>query len=222
MKTSRVTIFSAMMTVAAAALPAQAADFVKPQPPAPMAPMAPVNVSTPALDWEGGYAGIALGYGFAGKNEVTQQTVRLKTKGFVGSGFAGWNFQSGGFVYGVEGDVGYNGLKGSNAGVDFKAGVDGSLRARLGYAVTENILAYGTAGGAAQRLKISEGGVSDTNTMLGWTAGVGLDTNLTSNIFARAEYRYTQYSRKNFDLGSGQLQAKDGSNKIVFGLGMKF
>ncbi|WP_265515532.1 outer membrane protein [Nitratireductor luteus] len=219
MKASRITTIAAAMMAAAATLPAQAADAIKPQ---PSAPLAPAYVSTPALDWDGGYAGVALGYGFAGRNEVTQQHIEAKTKGFIGSGFAGWNFQTGGFVYGVEGDIGYSAVKGSNAGMDFKSGAEGSLRARLGYAITENILLYGTAGGAAERLKVTQGGRSDTNTMLGWTAGVGVDARVTDNVFARVEYRLTSFGSKNFDLGSGSASVKDGNNRVMIGLGMTF
>lgn len=207
-----------LMTIAGAA---QAADVVMDQPPAP--PAAPV-ISTPIAGWEGGYAGIALGYGFSGETQAGFPAPGndIETDGFVGNGFAGWNFQSGSFVYGVEGDVGYNGMKGSNAGTESKGGVDGTLRARLGFAATDNLLIYGTAGGAAERLKVSEGGVSDTNTMLGWTAGAGVDAKLTDKVFGRVEYRYTKFGSESFNTGSGAQDVKDSSNKVLFGLGMQF
>ena len=37
-----------------------------------------------------------------------------------------------------------------------KSGVEGSLRARLGYVVSPDILLYATAGGAAKDSKVSE------------------------------------------------------------------
>jgi outer membrane immunogenic protein len=90
-----------------------------------------------------------------------------------------YKWQNGNFVYGVEGDVNYNGMDGDNAGVESEVRVDGSLRGRLGYAVTPDVLLYGTAGGAAQSLKIRDAVGSDSNTMVGWTAGVGVDVKVT-------------------------------------------
>lgn len=214
-----------MPAAAAAALlavgivPATAADAIVDLPPAPVT-YAPAVIATPIKGWEGGYAGIALGYGFSGKNRTGSEAIQ--PRGILGSGFAGWNFQSGGFVYGVEGDVGYNAMKGSASRVSAKGGFDGSLRARLGYAVTDDLLLYATAGGAAGRLTLTEGGKSDTNTMLGWTAGAGVDAKLTDTMFGRVEYRYTQYGSKDFTTGSGSGPASWGSNKILVGVGMQF
>ncbi len=76
-------------------------------------------------------------------------------------------------------------------------------RGRLGYAVSPDILPYVTAGGAAQSLEATEGGVSDRNTMLGWTAGAGVDVKVTDNVFVRGEYRYTDFGSKSFTTGGG-------------------
>lgn len=199
---------------------AHAADIIE-QPPAPPAEPLPV---APIATWAGPYAGIALGYGFSGKTETDAPAPgnEIGTDGFVGNGFAGWNWQSGGFVYGVEGDVGYNGMEGSNAGVSSESGVDGSLRARLGLAATDNLLIYGTAGGAAERLKISDAAGSDTNTMFGWTAGVGADAKLTEQVFGRLEYRYTKYGSDDFNTGSGVQSVDDSNHKVLVGVGMQF
>ena len=95
----------------------------------------------------------------------------VDTDGFLGGGFAGYNLQNGLFVYGIEADVGYTGVKGDNGITETKSGVEGSLRGRLGFAVTDDILLYATAGGAAKRLEGQRSGGDDSNTMLGWTAG---------------------------------------------------
>ena len=194
-------------------MPARAADVVSEEPPAPAAPME----VAPVASWSGAYAGLNLGYGFSGRTHEPGNTI--STDGFLGGGFAGYNYQMNDFVLGAEGDLGYNGVKGSNAGTDSKSGFEGSLRARLGYAVTPEILLYGTAGGAAQSLKITEGGTSDRNTMVGWTAGVGTDIKLTDNVFGRVEYRYTDFGSKTFD-NAGKVDSKD--SRVTFGVGMKF
>jgi outer membrane immunogenic protein len=205
-------VMAALGLFALGAIPAYAADVVQEVPPAP----APIE-TLPVASWAGPYAGVNLGYGFSGKTEnpFTDQ----KTDGFVGGLFGGYNWQSDNFVYGVEGDIGYNGVKGEDNGVESKGGVEGSLRARLGYAVTPEILLYGTAGGAARDVKLEDALGSSSKGMFGWTAGVGTDIMLTDNVFGRVEYRYTDFGSKTID-GFGETDVKD--NRVTFGIGMKF
>ncbi|PSJ61219.1 outer membrane protein [Pseudaminobacter soli (ex Li et al. 2025)] len=202
----------------AGVVPANAADVVREEPPAPAAPMEQPPLNT----WSGAYAGVSLGYGFSGRVKEKDINNTINTSGFVGSGFAGYNFQMDNFVAGVEGDVGYGGLKGDNAGVEAKGGINGSLRARLGYAVSPDIMPYVTAGGAAQSVKLTDAAGSDKRTMTGWTAGVGTDVKLTDQVFGRVEYRYTDYGSKNFDTGAGGRDVSARDHRIQFGLGMKF
>ena len=191
-----------------------AADVVSEEPPAP-APVAEL----PVASWAGPYAGISLGYGFSGHADARDIGTNVKTKGFIGGVFGGYQWQQENFVYGAEADLGYNGVKGDDAGVNAKGGLEGSLRARLGYAVTPEILLYGTGGLAAKNQKIETAGTSDSNAMLGWTAGVGSDIKITDNVFGRVEYRYTDYGDKDFD-NVGNVKSKD--NRVLFGVGMKF
>ncbi|RWA58526.1 outer membrane protein [Mesorhizobium sp.] len=190
-----------------------AADVVSEEPPAP-APVAEL----PVASWAGPYLGLSAGYGFSGHADVSGGP-DIKTKGFVGGVFGGYQWQQENFVYGAEADLGYNGVKGSSAGVEAKGGLDGSLRARLGYSVTPEILLYGTGGLAAKNQKIDDGVSSDSKAMLGWTAGVGTDIKITDNVFGRVEYRYTDYGDKDFD-NVGNVKSKD--NRVTFGVGMKF
>lgn len=202
----------------AGVFPASAADVVMEEPPVPAAPMEQPPLNT----WSGPYAGVTLGYGFSGRVKDSDFNNTVSTNGFVGGGFAGYNLQMDNFVAGVEGDIGYGGLKGDNANTEVKGGFNGSLRGRLGYAVTPDILPYLTAGGAAQSLKVSEGGVSDKNTMLGWTAGVGTDIKITEQVFGRVEYRYSDYGNKAFTTGSGTRDIDARDHRVQFGIGMKF
>ena len=191
-----------------------AADVVQEEPPAP-APIAEL----PVASWAGPYAGLSAGYGFSGHADVKNGGPDVKTKGFVGGVFGGYQWQQENFVYGAEADLGYNGVKGSSGGVETKGGVEGSLRARLGYAVTPEILLYGTGGGALRNQKVETATSSDSNTQLGWTAGVGTDIKITDNVFGRVEYRYTDFGSKDFD-GVGKVKSTD--NRVTFGVGMKF
>ncbi len=220
MKANKKSIAAAAV-IATVAMPAFAADVVYEQPPAP--PAAPMEVA-PVATWAGPYAGVALGYGFSSDTEaeIAGTTTSIDTDGFVGNAFAGWNWQSGSFVYGVEGDIGYNGMDGDDAGLSTEGGIDGTLRARLGVAATDNVLVYATAGGAGGRHELSAGGFSDEQTLWGWTAGAGVDVKLTEQSFARLEYRYTDLGSETFTLGGADYEVDTTSNKVLVGFGMSF
>lgn len=205
--------------VALAAMPAFAADVVMEEPPAPAAPMEMPPLNT----WSGPYAGVTVGYGFSGEAHDETGDNKIATKGFLGSGFVGYNYQmDNNLVLGAEGDLGYSGVKGDNVGTEVRSGIEGSLRARLGYAITPDILLYGTAGGAGQRVKATDiAGNSDSNTALGWTAGAGADVKLTEAVFGRVEYRYTDLGTDTYNLAAPtDISVKD--HRIQFGVGMKF
>jgi outer membrane immunogenic protein len=211
--------------VAVVSAPAFAADVIFQEPPAPSAPMQFAPVST----WAGPYAGVSANYGFSSTvRDRSGAGNSISNNGFGGSAFGGFNMQDGAFVYGVEGDVGYQNRRGSNAGVDTRASIDGSLRARAGVAVTEDVLVYGTAGGAAQRLRVTDNTVApgvnnrDTEVMLGWTAGVGVDARLTDQVFGRVEYRHTRYGARDFNIGGADRSVSSTENRVGLGLGVKF
>ena len=195
---------------------ARAADTVYEEPPVPSAP----EETVPLAAWSGIYGGAVLGYGFgdtdAGANNIN-------TDGFLAGVFGGAQMQSGAFVYGGETDIGYNWMKGANAGVATQAGVEGSLRARLGYAATDRLLVYGTGGVAVGRIEVTNAAGSDTNTMVGWTAGAGVDAKLTDQVFGRLEYRYTDYADKTFNPGgAGAVNVDPNQNRVLLGLGLYF
>ncbi|MCO6392749.1 outer membrane beta-barrel protein [Aliihoeflea aestuarii] len=211
--------------VAMISAPAFAADVVYQEPPAPAAPMeiAPVNT------WTGPYAGISAGYGFEGQTDLPG--VGIDTDGWMGGAFGGYQVQNGSLVYGAEADINYSNLDGSVEGIDgtvtSRTTVDGSIRGRLGVTVTEDILLYGTAGLAAerQRIGVEAPGYSerDTNVALGYTVGAGVDARLTDQVFARAEYRYTDYGSETYELpGLPAFDADSNNHRVTVGLGVKF
>jgi outer membrane immunogenic protein len=199
-------------------IPVFAADTVFEEPPLPAAPMEEPPLNT----WSGPYAGIGLGYAF-GESEDETFGNSIDTDGFLLNGFVGFNYQAGNIVGGAEADIGYNFSEGSNAGTTSESSWEGSLRARLGYVVTPEILLYVTAGGAAKQLDITAAGGSDNNTMLGWTAGAGADVMVTEQIFGRVEYRYTDFGSDGFSTGLPVAsEVNDRDHRVTFGLGMKF
>jgi len=200
--------------------PAFAADVVYQEPPAP----APIIESAPVSSWAGPYAGVHLGYGFSGSAETSVGGVTndIGTSGWLGGAFGGFNAQNGQFVYGAEADVNYSGVDGSNPGETARSRLDGSLRGRLGYAINDDVLVYGTAGVAAERLRVTDGlGARDTNMMVGYTVGAGTDVKLTDDVFARAEYRYSDYGSENFNL-TAPTSVDSSNHRVTVGLGIKF
>jgi outer membrane immunogenic protein len=209
--------FSAAAVLGLSAAPALAADVVYQEPPAP----APIIESAPVSSWAGPYAGVHLGYGFSGS--VQDRTIGndISTKGWLGGAFGGFNMQNGQFVYGGEADVNYSSIDGGNAGTAARARLDGSLRARAGVAVNDDVLVYGTAGVAAERLRVTTAAAQDTNLMLGYTVGAGTDVKLTDDVFARAEYRYSDFGSDTFDLGA-PTKIDSSNHRVTVGLGIKF
>lgn len=203
------------MTALVGATSAFAADAITEAPPAP----APVVTPAPA-GWAGAYGGVQAGGAFSGRTKT--QGTKVRTDGFHGRGFGGFNWQSGNFVYGIEGDVGYDGSSGSHNGIRSRGGIDGSLRGRAGYAPNDRLLVYGTAGAAAKSLRVKTDTSSDRNAMLGWTAGAGMDVKLTDKVFARVEYRYSDYGKEDFNVGGVKSGVRDTTNTVEAGIGIQF
>lgn len=214
----RFVALAAGLIAALGALPASAADIVMsaPRAPAPPVTASSIFVSTPIRNWEGGYSGVAATYGFSRGRSDTGE--RLNFNGFGGSLFAGYNWQTGAIVYGIDGDVGYNNQRLRTSKGSLKGGFDGALRARLGYSITDDILLYTAAGASAGRFSLTKGAVSDTTTLIGWNAGAGVDARLTDNVFGRAEYRFTGFSQRTTAAGS----LGGGNHKVMLGLGVSF
>jgi outer membrane immunogenic protein len=201
----------------------------------------PVAKAPPAVlpSWAGFYLGVHGGYGW-NQNEFSQtddfafltpQSINgIKSKGALYGAQAGYNWQFGRAVTGLEFDFSATDIKGNNSisetvasnggattatiALHEKVQYLGSARARLGWLPADNVLLYGTAGLAWERLdRTTEqttdtvGGpgagtrLSSTGTALdkfGWVAGVGAEAMLGSpNWIGRIEYLH-------YDLG--QLQ----------------
>lgn len=194
-------------------------------------PAMPAAFSGSPHDWTGLYGGINLGGG-RGSTTATDvdccgngpyfavgDTFTAATGGVTGGAQAGYNWQSGGFVAGVEADVGYLGLKGSHASSlpaapDVMAMADGglyaTLRGRVGVA-TDRALFYATGGAIFANLHagVEDGWYTDpdswnllftgkTGMQTGWTVGGGLEYALNDKWSIKGEYLY-------FDLGTTRV-----------------
>jgi outer membrane immunogenic protein len=200
-------------------------------------------VETSVFSWSGAYLGAVVGYGWGEHTETEFSDAGVATgfsqdydsDGFLGGVFAGYNWQSSHFVYGVEADIEYTAIDGgfvlpSGEITTIDVGLQGSLRARLGVAFNR-VLIYGTGGVAfadVDYVFTNVIGVSDTigATRVGFTVGGGGDVAITDRLFGRAEYRYTDFGGENY----GSPLAFPGFNytqdaafhTVRFGLGLSF
>jgi len=156
---------------------------------------APYTVNQPlnAYSWAGPYLGGNLGYSWGSvDNNPT------KPSGFEGGVQAGYNWQTGPWVFGVEGDIQATGAEDTFAPWKFSNPWFGTVRGRGGYAFN-NIFFYGTAGLAFGELRGQTFfGLTESHTNVGWTAGVGAEFGLTQNWSAKIEYLYVDLDNSNF------------------------
>ncbi|ESZ72976.1 membrane protein [Mesorhizobium sp. L103C119B0] len=202
--------------------------------------------------WSGGYVGINAGYGWGRGDAVDQtdsffdeelgQTHDVDTDGFLGGVQAGYNWQSGAFVYGVEADLGYLGLDGDRTIVEepdnfgsAKLGVYGDLTARLGYA-TDRLLIYAKGGAAATHYKMSYGdtfdfdGVPDPDSSasrsggrFGYTIGGGVEWAFADKWTTKLEYQYFDFGKVRLtDIEGNDAKVKIDAHTIKIGLNYKF
>jgi outer membrane immunogenic protein len=188
----------------AAATQAFAADLPPPMAPPPRAPAAYVPVMSPAYNWSGFYLGLNTGFGFGSSTWTPLASGSFAVDGAMAGGTLGANYQIGQLVLGVEGDIDWQGLRGSSntapcigipGGCDTASNWISTFRGRLGYAF-DRVMVYGTAGGAAANVEASSGALPWTgSTELGWSAGAGLEAAMTDNWTAKIEYLFADFQK---------------------------
>ena len=138
---------------------------------------------------------------------------------FYSPAAAGYNWQSGQWVFGGETDLQLTGADDTFAPWKFSNPWFGTLRARVGYAMN-NVLFYGTAGLAYGSVKGNLFGLEETRTQVGWTAGAGAEVGLTPNWSAKVEYLYMDLSSRAYSITgtSNGLSA----NMLRFGINYHF
>jgi outer membrane immunogenic protein len=199
-----------ILLAAPLAAPAYAADLGQ-------RPYTKAPIVDPAFNWSGFYLGGQIGYAWRSDDHTERDLTgpdgfraSSKPTGGVAGLHAGYNWQAGNFLLGVEGDIEGADIKGSGNYVDGTGNVtsdridtrtdwQASLRGRLGF-TANNWLIYATGGAAWANINhdyVSGSGSGHTETSSttrpGWTAGAGFEYGFASNWSARLEYRYTDY-----------------------------
>ena len=193
------------------------ADLVSTQPHTQYATLpVPMFTESNAIDWTGLYVGGTVG---ASMRELKSGGWYGEDKDSAASGgiYAGYNFQYGNTVFGIEGDFIKNNIQNEIHGIidsvapqaDTVAKIEGlseidytaTLRGRLGLLATDQTLLYGTAGVAYGRVSL-EGNEVGTNgdvkisfdkakDKFGAVVGGGIEHAFNDHISFRTEYMYT-------------------------------
>ena len=197
------------MALVLLASPAFAADMIGKAPPA-------------AYNWTGLYLGGHCGWAWGNArttgdrnafDETANETYNLDPSGLVCGGQLGFNMQMGGWLWGIEADLGYLGLSKSinqtaspRNFVEVKYGAYGVAAARVGV-VLDRALIYAKGGVAFAKIRNTatdlDGGVtvdpsdfSELNkTHLGWAAGTGIEYGLSPNWSVKLEYLYMGFGK---------------------------
>ena len=228
------TFVTSLAVVTMSSFAASAADLptTKGPPPAP--------AYIPPYSWTGFYIGGQLGGAW---NDSHWSPVpgggAFASFGTPGSGFlyggqAGYNYQIGQFVLGVEGDVSGLDLTGdsqcsTSVGTTCRTRQDwlGSIRGRAGFAV-DRLLFYADGGVAFTDYRFAEttpfaqswGGGSRT----GWTVGLGAEYAITDHFTGGVEYNYYDFGSA---VGSGgfgptSIKFREFENTVVAKVSYKF
>jgi outer membrane immunogenic protein len=191
--------------------------------------------------WSGYYVGATAGYGFGNATtDLTPNAAAAAVgigvppfgpfpngpgmTGFVGGGEIGYNWRFNNMVAGLEADLSYSSLQASNSAtgilfiggtyqttIDAKLSWFGTVRGRLGFLASKDLLIYGTGGLAYGDAKITVTGTNlavacpfnncfsgSSGTAVGWTAGGGVEYAFMPKWTVKAEYLYLDFGTRSF------------------------
>jgi outer membrane immunogenic protein len=171
--------------------------------------------------WQGPYIGAHAGFGWGTEHDDQSRFFptgpgpgdRYNLDGFIGGVHAGYNWQLGSLVYGLEADLDASNIKGGtnfdyggySGRLSFRNDIQGSARLRVGYALDRTLI-YGTGGVAFAHGELTErpdggGGIyRDDRTHVGWTIGSGVEYAFTDNWIGRLEGRYTSFGNRGYNM----------------------
>lgn len=185
----RILLASAALLALTAAQPTLAADAPVYKGPPPAAAM---------YNWSGFYVGISGG-GIWGKTQWSDGAITVpgNNSDWLLGGTLGYSWQSGPWVFGIEGDYSWTGLRILIAPCGGPCTTDlntlGTVRGRIGWATgsTGALLLFLTGGLAFGEVENNLGAVvNNKTTVSGWTVGGGAEMALVGNLTAKIEYLY--------------------------------
>jgi outer membrane immunogenic protein len=153
--------------------------------------------------------------------------------GWVAGLNAGINWQSGGTVFGIEGDVGSGPLRDTSpclvSAFECKTEIRGltTFRGRLGL-VNQTALVYATAGAAAGLIRatmtdsITGASSEKSQGQLGWSAGLGVASPKSSGWAWKAEWLHIDLGSADYNLGGTNASIKYKTDILRVGMDSRF
>lgn len=204
---------AAIAALTLGAFPAAAADLSN-------QPVYKAPASVPVVyNWTGFYIGGNVGYGWGDKDwtqtsssfglTLDRSANSAKVDGFLGGAQIGANWQSGMWVFGIEGDWDWTNADGCSGHVVFvaysgctNANWYATVAGRLGVAFDRTLVyAKGGVAFADENHFITFNGVTTTsnpsNTRTGWVVGGGVEYGFWDNWSVKLEYNYMDFGKDN-------------------------
>ncbi len=186
----------------------------------------------PMFSWTGWYVGVNGGGAWGQTDHTVSASIvglpaattgNFDVDGGLAGGTLGYSYQIGQWVLGLETDLDWTNIEGTNSTPVTVGGVAGNVavtsrlqwldttRARLGWAFG-HVLLYGTGGAAFGGLTATTAAsgagfgtaatatLADTQTRFGYTAGAGLEYAFTDNFTVKLEYLYVNLGSQNQEL----------------------
>ena len=161
--------------------------------------------------FNGFYVGVSAGFGKSEFSDIevsdglSSANYDVGANGAVAGGYAGYNYQCGAAVFGIEGDILWSGMDDDEtqtiSGVDFTVDVAAkylaSIRGRLGYDMGAALL-YGTVGIGFTKAEAELSALgfdlgSETETDTGLVFGGGVEGMVTDTMSLRAEVLHYRF-----------------------------
>ena len=185
----------------------------------------PVAPAGPNWHRSGFYIGMLAGYD---SQQLKADDFKFGETAFVGGAMAGYNWNAGGLVWGLEADYIFTGVTSKTTTGGFTvSGTNhflASARARVGVPIGPALL-YVTGGPAFTEKKSSlQAGpfVSDSRDLLvGAALGGGLEAELTRTMFMRLEAIHYVFPNKDVGGDAGAFVARDQQTTVRVGVGFK-
>jgi opacity protein-like surface antigen len=195
-------------------------------------------------DWSGPYVGVSAGSTWGRMHWASGATVDPDYAGLLAGGQAGFNFQKGQFVWGLEADAGASTARGAKGcpidpivyNCNDDVGVLGSLTGRFGYAWGRALFyakggwAFGEVTAGMHFNPVDPGFppspvqlARSTNWESGWTLGGGMEFALTNRWSAKAEYMHYEFPQDTFTVAQNVTpNATTSGDTVRIGLNYHF
>jgi outer membrane immunogenic protein len=212
-------------------------------------PARPAYRPAPMMDnynWTGWYVGAHVGAGQQTSDSTVDVPIlaitgaslaNISGSGMIGGVQAGYNYQMGWAVVGIEGAFSGSGIRaqgpcfGAAAKCTFESNWFGSISGRFGGLVTDRFLAY-VKGGAVWKdtdytvVVPATGITAISDTRFGYLFGIGGEYKFTQQWSGFTEYNYMDFGRENYAATLGPVAAtghiKDTVHVLKAGINYKF